>query len=437
MSKSPQDGEPGTSTAPPSAREHRTRPGAVNEEVADFEIKMCALTFLRAVQSNSSFTNFTMTSNDPRAADFNDIVFSYGSPGSKQYILVHLETKKAPRLKTSETTEHFENCTYVFFTNADVKFTPRVANIDSPAKKLFCTTWRPEDVCQVDLADNMCKNFKVDTGAEEFVNKLLIFRNQYGPKVLEELIKQELIKICNGVVTQCHIIMNKFVEKIKAWWEEPENGALDENWKEWTELKEQFLGQKTLLQQIKFREDILLHLETRVLDSECDIILLKCERDEAQIACSKVHQTCIRKEHLGVFFTDISEPLESLNMLFTLWIEDVCNVLVITDVTNCNKYVWKIIGNFKCNLKKKIVILSSREADQLGFPKAHEFSPDFIKSTFNQLDGKSQDRLRNLEVDFHGKSVTLGSIQAYEVLDGGLLQDVLTSRKIQIFIRRA
>ncbi|XP_068085746.1 uncharacterized protein [Anabrus simplex] len=414
---------------------------------------MCALVFLRAVQTNSSFT---MTSKDPHAGGFDDIVFSYRSPGNEQNILVQLNASTLPfirtttvkeslmyyfnSLKTAGTSKYITNCTFVFFTTADVKFTPTGASVDSHTKKLLCTTWKPKDVFAVDPVYHSCECCKDDIGADDWVYgyKILIFRNQCGPINLDELIKQELVKICNGVISQCHFIKNNFVEKIKAWWEEPEKPALDENWKEWIEMKEHLLCQNTLLQEIKFREDVLSHLETTVLRADVHTILLQSEKDETKIACSKVYQTFIRKENFRVLFTDISEPQESLKMLFKLWLEDVYDVLVITDVTNCSQNLREIITcSVLSYLRRKIVIVSSRDGDELMLPEVLRFYPDFIKSTFNQLDDKSQHRLWNLPVDFHGKRITLGSIQADKVLEGGILQDVLTSPKLQICIRTA
>ncbi|XP_068085843.1 uncharacterized protein [Anabrus simplex] len=444
MSNSLQDGEPGTSTAPPSERKYSTRQGAATQDGTDFQIKMCALVFLRAVRSNSSFTDFTIKMNYGRAGAFGTIVFSYWSAGEEQNILVQLRTSPRTlnllspenkslnhyfqKLKKLKTSQHFENITYVFLTNADVELKSKVAIIDSPTKKLLCTTWKPEDVFQVDLTHNVCEGFKNDIGAEDFVNRLLIFRNQSSLKCLDEFIKQELFKIRNGFVPEYRVIQQNFVENIKAWWGERTKPPLDNKWKGWIELFDQI----KLPKHIQFCKDTLSDLEERVLNSKCDIILLKCEKSEAQIACSKVYQTCVRKEHHRVLFTDISEQKTSLEMLFNLWLDDIWNVLVITDVTNCSQNLGEIITNFKYNLEKKIVIVSSSDANKLGLSKAHEIDPDVIKSSFNQLDDESQDFLRNLPVDFQGKSIALGNVQGDKVLDGGLLQSVLTSPKIEI-----
>ncbi|XP_068085757.1 uncharacterized protein [Anabrus simplex] len=432
-------GGTGTGTAPLPKGEYSSIPGAANQFGTDFEIKMCVLVYLRAVQSNSSFT---MTSNDARAGGFDDIVFSYGSPGNEHNILVQLKYSNHPlNLRTPEKkllnyyfnsmkktieSQIFENSTYVLLTNADVKLEREVANIDSPAKKLLCTTWRPEDVFQVSLTDDVCKDFKDEIGAEDFVKRLLIFRNQSNLERLDEFIKQELFKIYNGFVPDYRVIQQNFVEKIKAWWGGTTKPPLDEKWTGWIELEKQPFNQ------IKFCKDTLSDLEKRVQNSECDIILLKCEEAEAQIACSKVYQTFIRKENLRVLFTDISEQKKNLEMLFNLWLDDIWNVLVITDVTNCSQNLGEFITNIKCNLEKKIVIVSSRDGDKLGLSKAHETDPHFIKSSFNQLNDKSQDNLRNILVDFQGKSIALGNIQADKVLDGGCIQSVLTSPKVEI-----
>ncbi|XP_068085765.1 uncharacterized protein [Anabrus simplex] len=449
MSNSPQDGGPGSSTP---AGEYITRPGAANQDGTNFEIKMCALVFLRAVQSNSSFTNFKMTSNDERAGGFDDIVFSYGSPDNEQNILVQLKTSEHPisltgkkslknyfeSLEKSNTSAHFKNCTYAFFTNANVELTNRVECLDSPAKNLLCTTWKPEDVFKVNITDNICKDFKNETGAKDFVDRLLIFRYQFGPKDVDEIIKQELIKMCNGFVFQCHVIQKNFVEKIAAWWEKKKKTALDDKWEEWTELQNELLGQNTLLKEIQFREDVLSDLENRVLGSEYDIILFKCESNEAQIACLKVYQTFIKKEKLPVIFTDISEPQRSQDTLFSLWSNGVCDVLVVTDVTNCyqnlGENIVRYINNPQKRNKEKLVIISSRDAKTLGISQdfLDEIGTEIIKSSLNQLDHKSQARLKDLPVDFQGKTIALGSISVEKVLEGGILQDVLSSTKVKI-----
>ncbi|XP_068085759.1 uncharacterized protein [Anabrus simplex] len=449
--RSSQDGGPGTSTPRlPPGENYRTRTGAANQDGTDFEIKMCALVFLRAVRSNSSFT---MTSNDPRAGGFDDIVFSYGSTEHEQNILVQLKTSSSPldlltpkkkslkyyfdSLKSTNSSQPFKNCTYVFLTNAGVIYKPRVTNVDSPAKKLLSTSWKPDDVFQVCLTDNVCKDFKDETGAGDFVKRLLIFRNQSGQEYLDELIKQELFKMCNGFVPEYRTIQHTFVEKIKSWWSKETKAALDENWKEWIELKRQLFSQNTLLKQIKFCDDTLSDVEKKVFGSKSFICLLKSDSTETQVACSKVYQTCIRKEDFRVIFTDISEPQGNLEILLNLCFNVACEVLVITDVTNVTD-ITNCCQNLKQNIEKykekmkKIIIVSNKDADKLGLSEAHELGPGFIKSTFNQLNEESQEDLKNIQVDFQGKTIALGSINAEKVLEGVILQDVLTSPKTQI-----
>ncbi|XP_066998577.2 uncharacterized protein [Anabrus simplex] len=453
MSNSADDGGHGTSTPHLLPEKDGKRLGANDSDGADFEIKMCALVFLRAVQFYSSFQ---IRSNYEHAGDFDDIVFSYGCPENKQNILVQLKktgrsninlspTGKYPlkdyfqSLKNSQTSQFLKSCTYVFFTNANVKLKPSDVSVKSPAKKLLCTTWKLNDVCKVHITDNNCEDFRDETGAEDFVNRLLIFRNQAALKYLDEFIKQELIKMCNGFVLQCQAIQQTFVEKIKVWWRKKGSRApLDENWKEWTELKTQLFGRNVLLKQIKFCEDTLSNLERRMLGSEFDIILTKCDSAESQVACSKVFQTFIRKDCLRVLFTDISHSHQSQDMLFSLWSKDAYDMLIITDVTNCcqslGDNILKYNGNLEKSNKHKIVIISNRDAKTLGLCQylVDEIDAEFIKSTFNQLDRNSKDLLQNQPVNFQGKKYKLGCIKVDKVLEGGLLQYVLTSPNIQI-----
>ncbi|XP_068085810.1 transient receptor potential cation channel subfamily A member 1 homolog [Anabrus simplex] len=201
----------------PGTRTYKKRPGICSLDGPYFEIKMDALVFLRAVQYRSLFTNFRLETNRPDAGYFADLVFSYGSPGNEQIIMVQ----------------------FTYSRRADVKLKRRVKSDDSPAKTLLCTTLEPEDVCQVDLTDDVCKDIKLrdKRGAEAFANSLLIFRNQSGLEELDELIRKELKKISNGHERQSRIVQQTLFEKMRASWEKPVGSPIRADWEDWTELK--------------------------------------------------------------------------------------------------------------------------------------------------------------------------------------------------------
>ncbi|XP_066998891.2 uncharacterized protein [Anabrus simplex] len=428
-----------------SLKEYQRRPGAADQKGTNFEIRMSALIYLRALRTSK---HFRLAVNDAAAGDFDDIVFSTMVENNEKRLFIQLKHRTgviSKNLLSSATGKlslnkyfrsvqadilsgNFRNVLFVLYTNAAVNACTSVTPglIDTDTIDLISTGGNFGNVLKVDIEDDPCAAFREEPGASEFIKRFFIFCNQASVDFLDELIRQEFFRFANGSISNYKTLHSAFLNKIEIWWAKSGSTPyLCENWKEWEEIKMNIKEEMLLFSEMKFRDDVLLKFVKEVIDSKSRLVHVIYSNSDASFRCVKTLQAFSYLGGSPFVFMNAIEPKGS----HELWISGWADYLVIDLPDNaCISVVTEALRNSAA--KKIIVVTDSANISSLDneVPERYYEMRDSI--SFLQLDHISQTTLLQRKVHFQGTSVKIHDLGAKNLHDENWLASLISCKEI-------
>ncbi|KAJ9587583.1 hypothetical protein L9F63_018965, partial [Diploptera punctata] len=425
---------------------------------SNYEIKMSALLFLRAIQTREEFQ---IASNMESAGKFDDVVLKLGD---RTYFLqlkhkynsgtvlklrqfVHdkdfklskyLESLKEikDRWETDDDLKEFgkfENAKFVLFTNVGAN--EGLVN-DADTADLSIVTTGGKLFCFCELFDSLptyktilsaaVSNENLTESAEllEVVQKLYSQEVRVLPskKLLQETLEhveclgklspyQDLIPqlfLCTEQAAETDLddlikqeihsdkLLDRFMKSALNWWR-TSNKYLTADWKEWTDMLESCTAsiiEPNPLIDIKFQPEHCVAITEKLTRGNRKLLF---KSSCTNLSVVKVLQAFVN----NTLLVDVRTLKESMNEVVTVWRLGKCDVLV---VKGCTTDVTALVDKFSSLPETKcLVVISDTHLAELQFIAV---SDTFC---FSQLQAVSQLQVLLCQVDFQGYPVSLNS----------------------------
>ncbi|XP_069692913.1 uncharacterized protein [Periplaneta americana] len=255
---------------------------------------------------------------------------------------------------------------------------------------------------------------------EEYLNKLKLYSKQV---ITEKSIKEQIEIACEASSAGVDTIYEKCRFAMREWWEKC-NFHLNESAIFWRKIRDDFLSAAKKISESKvelFEELNIVFSDSAVSSMQIavesgQVVHISPRGSETILSTLKVYQA-VKSSQLQTFIiTDLDNLISKQEEILKCWETKWCTYLIIeqcqqtsSDVRNLCKNVIDVLNR---RASKKIVLVapqSSTVASELATGTTLQVVPLQDSCTFNDFNQETQNFLLKTEINFQGKSVSLGS----------------------------